>query len=127
MLRTQNKRHSEGRKVNDAYNLRKGIQALYSSETDKNLIRRLKLCWAQGAGKVLQMVIHGEIGSQFPFPEATPETHEKKLTIRTSLTKRGGFGRFALDEDTVDFVHWDLCLEALCRKISEPGQRRSGP
>ena len=87
-----------------------------SSDAYKNLIRRLKLCWAQSAGKFLQMVIHGEIGSQFPFPEATPETHEEKVDHQNRLDDARSVWAFRLDEDTLDFVHCDQCLEALALK-----------
>ena len=99
----------------------KEFKRYISSDAYKNLIRRLKLCWAQSAGKFLQMVIHGEIGSQFPFPEATPETHEEKVDHQNQLDKARGLWAFRLDEDTVDFVHCDLCLEALLSKDLRAG------
>jgi len=94
----------------------KEFKRYLSSEAYKNLIRPLKLYWAQSAGRLLQMVIHGEIGSRFPFPEARPETDEEKADYQNRLDNARGVWALRLDEDTVDFVHCDLCLEALASK-----------
>ena len=64
----------------------KELKRYLSSEAYKNEIRPLKLDWAQDAGRLLQMIIHGEIGSRFPSPNRTHERPEKKSTIRTGLT-----------------------------------------
>jgi hypothetical protein len=97
----------------------KEFKRYLSSEAYKNLIRPLKLCWAQSAGRLLQMVIHGEIGSRFPYPEVKPETDEEKADNQNRLDNARGVWAFRLDEDTLDFVHCDLCLEALALKDSQ--------
>ena len=64
----------------------KELKRYLSSELFKNEIKPLKLDWAQAAGRLLQIAIHGEIGSRFPFPEEKPRTRREKSTIRTGLT-----------------------------------------
>jgi hypothetical protein len=64
------------------------------------------------------MAIHGEIGSRFPFPDSKPRTRRAKEHYQNRLDDARSVWAFRLDEDTLDFVHCDLCLEALALKDS---------
>ena len=97
----------------------KELKRYLSSEAYKNEIRPLKLDWAQAAGRLLQMVIHGEIGSRFPFPEPKPRTPGEKEHYQNRLDDARSTWAFRLDKDTLDFVHCDLCLESLAVKDSQ--------
>ena len=96
----------------------KELKRYLSSDAFKNEIRPLKLDWAQAAGKLLQIAIHGEIGSRFPFPEEKPLTRREKWHYQNRLDDARSVWAFRLDEDTLDFVHCDQCLEALALKDS---------
>ena len=96
----------------------KELKRYLSSDAFKNEIRPLKLDWAQAAGKLLQIAIHGEIGSRFPFPEEKPLTRREKWHYQNRLDDARSVLAFRLDEDTLDFVHCDQCLEALALKDS---------
>jgi hypothetical protein len=97
----------------------KELKRYLSSELFKNQIRPIKLDWAQAAGRLLQIAIHGEIGSRFPFPDAKPRTRIEKEHYQNRLDDARSVWAFRLDEDTLDFVHCDLCLEALALKDSQ--------
>ena len=97
----------------------KELKRYLSSELFKNQIRPIKLDWAQAAGRLLQIAIHGETGSRFPFPDAKPRTRRENEHYQNRLDDARSVWAFRLDEDTLDFVHCDLCLEALALKDTQ--------
>ena len=93
----------------------------------KNQIRPIKLHGLKLLADCCRSQFMARLAHDSHSPKTKPRTHIEREHYQNRLDDARSVWAFRLDEDTLDFVHCDLCLEALALEDSQAmSEKRSG-